>query len=324
MIFPPNYFITIFLFLLITWNIQAQDQPIDVDSITIEQPNSLPSDTTNQAPSTKNQELRTKSQKPKTTKKALLWSLMPGGGQFYNRQAWKAPIYVGGMTGLSILAIQQSQQYKKFNQTIQDTIALGFAPTIALRQQRDQAVQRRRQAIWGIGGIYALSVLDAFAQSKIAQETRLRRPLKAAYLSAVVPGLGQIYNKSWWKLPFVYGGFGAGGGFIYYNLSRRNLYRDEFRARNWVSYRDPDPTLARLSDEVLLSRKQLFQRRFDLSIILTTAWYALTIIDAIVDGHLRDFDVDDDLSWRVEPYFTPPLGMGEVPASGGLRLGFRF
>ena len=138
-------------------------------------------------------------------------------------------------------------------------------------------------------------------------------PTKAIIYSAIFPGLGQIYNKKYWKLPIVYGGF---IGFSYaiswngrYYTDYSNGYIDIMdddpatdRWKNFLPYgRDPESIDKEWLKDVLKRRKDFYRRFRDLSIIGTVAMYGLCIIDAYVDAQLFDFDMSQDLSLRIEP-----------------------
>lgn len=147
-------------------------------------------------------------------------------------------------------------------------------------------------------------------------------PKKATIMSAALPGLGQVYNGSWWKVPIIYGGF---GGLTYMAVSNHmdmTRYKDAYLMRV-----DDDPTTVdefagRYSDANLQQLKTTSQRNRDLSFILMGILYALNIIDANVDGHLKDFDVSEDLSLRVRPVMIPsaPGQMGAPGIALNLRL----
>lgn len=150
-------------------------------------------------------------------------------------------------------------------------------------------------------------------------------PKRAVMYSAIFPGLGQIYNKKYWKLPIVYGGF---MGFAYAISWNNKTYQDYYNAYkdynydkgikgepedgygSWTSYTDqskePVDYLSNSSFEANLKRRtDTFRRYRDLSIILAVAWYFLCMADAYVDAQLFDFDISPDLSMRVEPVVTP-------------------
>ena len=128
-------------------------------------------------------------------------------------------------------------------------------------------------------------------------------PRRASIMSAVVPGLGQIYNRKYWKLPIIYGGLGAFGYLFMINNDEYQSYR-----RNLVAIYDGDPATVNktpYSAEQLQSQKAYYKRFRDLSAIGMGVIYILNIIDANVDAHLRTFDVSDDLSLKIRPWIPP-------------------
>lgn len=138
-------------------------------------------------------------------------------------------------------------------------------------------------------------------------------PFKATMMSVALPGLGQVYNGKWWKVPIIYGGF---GGLIYssvFNDMKCRTFKEAYLIRI-----DDDPTttdqfVGRYSDANLRELVDFYQRNRDLSLIFTGVLYALNIIDASVDAHLKDFDVSDDLSLRIRPTMHQ-IGPAMMPA----------
>ncbi len=136
-------------------------------------------------------------------------------------------------------------------------------------------------------------------------------PSKAAFYSAVLPGLGQIYNKKYWKLPIVYGAIGTGIYAYTYNNNQYNRTRkafkrrkagfmdDEFYAFNGQEIKPGEP---RLGDDDLQRAQERFQEDRDLSLLITIGLYVLNIVDANVDAHLKQFNVNDDLSFDIKPF----------------------
>lgn len=133
-------------------------------------------------------------------------------------------------------------------------------------------------------------------------------PSKAAFYSAIVPGLGQIYNKRYWKVPLVWGAIGTGIYVYSFNNTEYNRARDAFKRRRagftddefWDINGDgsgPDIDL-----ESLQNAQERSQRDRDLALLLTIAAYALNIIDANVDAHLKQYNVDDNLAIDFNPY----------------------
>jgi len=132
---------------------------------------------------------------------------------------------------------------------------------------------------------------------------KLHSPKKAWILSAVLPGAGQIYNKKYWKAPIVWGGLAVAGYLLNDNLNQLNLYRDAY-----VAETDGDSNTINdtgLSQNQLLDLIDTYKTWRDWSYIGLAAVYILNIIDANVDAHLFYFDVSEDISMNVSPYFDP-------------------
>ncbi|WP_298221725.1 DUF5683 domain-containing protein [Flavobacterium sp.] len=136
-------------------------------------------------------------------------------------------------------------------------------------------------------------------------------PAKAAFYSAILPGLGQAYNKKYWKIPLVYGALGATLYFYTSNNNKYHEFRDAYKAR---LAGNPDPKYDYLDDSRLIRAQRFYRRNRDLSMLLTVGFYALNIIDANVDAHLGQFNVNDNLSVRPdlypdEQYRKPTFGL---------------
>ncbi|HKI90046.1 MAG TPA: DUF5683 domain-containing protein, partial [Draconibacterium sp.] len=135
-------------------------------------------------------------------------------------------------------------------------------------------------------------------------------PKKATLYSAILPGLGQAYNKKYWKIPLVYIGFGAIGYFIKWN---NDNYQINKKAYHDLTDNDPDtkfyetltafqyydlnnPTSEANFKDGLNKRQEYYRRNRDMLIISMAGFYGLQIIDASVDAHLFNFDMSDDLT----------------------------
>ena len=135
-------------------------------------------------------------------------------------------------------------------------------------------------------------------------------PTKATWLALVIPGGGQIYNRKYWKLPIIYGGF---AGCAYALSWNGKMYKDYSQAYldimdsnpNTKSYEDLLPPNAQYNEEQLKNtlkrRKDSFRRFRDLSIFAFIGVYLISIIDAYVDAELSNFDISPDLSMKLEP-----------------------
>ena len=128
----------------------------------------------------------------------------------------------------------------------------------------------------------------------------LHDPKKAALLS-LIPGLGQIYNKKWWKLPIIYAGLGVTGYFAVANGKEAIRSRNEFFFRQYGATEYYDPKWDGYDNNSVLNDKNYYLRNMEICIGVFTILYALNIIDALVDAHLFYFDVSDDLSFRITP-----------------------
>lgn len=119
------------------------------------------------------------------------------------------------------------------------------------------------------------------------------RPAKAAFYSAIVPGLGQAYNKKYWKIPIVYGALIGSLSVYAYNNSKYHDYRDAYKLR---LAGEPETEYAFLDNDRLIRAQRFHQRNRDLSLLVAGAFYVLNIVDANIDAHLKQFNVDENLS----------------------------
>ena len=124
---------------------------------------------------------------------------------------------------------------------------------------------------------------------------------RAAIYSAVLPGLGQIYNRKYWKLPILYGGAAALGYFLVWNQGNYVDFRNSYKVRTGADPNLPDKYPEILDPQRLKLAQDYYKRNRDLCIILSVVLYGLNIVDAAVDGHMKNFDVSDDLSLGVSP-----------------------
>lgn len=159
---------------------------------------------------------------------------------------------------------------------------------------------------------------------------RLTRPGKAALLAAIAPGAGQIYNRSWWKLPLVYGSLGGIGFFEQYSQKGFTEYVKAINAYDAGELKLGDPKLgpraSRETSRNALDRGVVFYRgNRDLFILYFGLAYGLQIVDALVDAHLKSFDVSDDLSLHWEPALLPvPGSPSPFPTVPGAVVALRF
>lgn len=151
---------------------------------------------------------------------------------------------------------------------------------------------------------------------------RKHSPARACVYSAILPGLGQIYNRKWWKAPIVWGAVGTLGYFMV--ATRRNYvtYRNAYRLRIDTSATTIDQFDSVYSTSTLKGLRDQWQRYSEQTILGFSAIYILNIVDAFVDAHLWDFDVSDDLSAHFKPDFRYNAFTGQSQFS--LNLAFKF
>lgn len=167
----------------------------------------------------------------------------------------------------------------------------------------------------------SISIQDTTHLEPIAA-SRIIIPRKATIYSAVLPGLGQVYNKQWWKVPFFYGGFVTLGYFInsynkgssnalnaYHDLKDRNPKTNSYTIYENILYEgeinetNVDQTLLKNIENELNDKKD----KRDQYIVYTAFFYLFNILDANVSAHLIDFDISEDLSLNFQPIAVDPI-----------------
>ncbi|WP_299325146.1 DUF5683 domain-containing protein [uncultured Maribacter sp.] len=171
-------------------------------------------------------------------------------------------------------------------------------------------------------------IKDSVSLKKTKKEFNPLAPSKAAFYSAVLPGMGQIYNKRYWKAPIVWGAIGGSAYMYAWNNNQYQRFRtafirrqagftdDEYYDINGDNAVGDDPDL---DTDDLESQQERFQSDRDLWLVAAIGLYALNIVDANVDAHLKQFNIDDDLSIDFEPYLdfnqvtnSPNYGMALI------------
>lgn len=144
-----------------------------------------------------------------------------------------------------------------------------------------------------------------FPNASTQIKTRPHNPRSAIILSAVLPGAGQVYNHQAWKIPIVYAGLGAVSYIVFDNYRQMKMFKDEYLYR--VKH-NGTPLLDKYSNYPTANILNLYQSKnkdFQLYVFVDLAVYALNIVDAFVFAHLYDFEINDNLSFHVEPIILP-------------------
>jgi len=238
--------------------------------------------------------------------------VLPGVGQIYNKQFWKAPVFWATMTGGAYLYHSQHKLYKSFSNAYELKNNYLKNPSLSsdpypqhsldhLKNWRDRHYFLRTVGLVTLGASYMVNVVDAYASAQT-----YHNPRAATLMSTLLPGSGQIYNRKYWKLPIIYGGFGA---LIYYSqvnhkyfLKYRDMYEQKIASLNNAEIDDPEPLA---SPEAILREREHWRRNRDLNYIGIGLLYVLNVIDANVDAHLAEFDISDDLSMNISPTIAP-------------------
>lgn len=196
-------------------------------------------------------------------------------------------------------------------------IALGFLQFSWSQKETDSLINNKDERVILIRDTIVSRQIDPLA------------PSKAAFYSAILPGLGQAYNKKYWKIPIVYAAIGTGVYFYINNTNQLNRYRDAYKSRLagfntdefWGTDANGIPLAApRIENDGLIRAQQTFRRNQELSLLITIGLYALNIIDANVDAHLLQFNVDENLA--VKPHYK--YNQIDNTTDLGLTVNFKF
>lgn len=272
-----------------------------------------------------------------------LSAILPGSGQFINKQYYKIPIFYAGIAGFGYIGYKSNKLYKEtYNRyKIATTDPTNFStfngdfnniggrlPDVNnlndLQNHYIRYKQYRNISYGAASAIYLLSIADAVVNFKDNQE---HSPTKATILSTIFPGLGQVYNGKYWKVPILYGGFTAFGYAISFTGSEYKRYKTAY---NYATDNDPntvDEFNGKRSPDQLKSVRDYYRRNRDYAIIGCAALYVLNIIDANVDASLYDYEIDDNLSVKIEPTFVNDgywVAQQSTPFAPGMKLTFKF
>ena len=164
---------------------------------------------------------------------------------------------------------------------------------------------------------------EVIIDSPVREPMNILAPSKAAFYSAVLPGLGQAYNKKYWKIPIVYAALGTGVYFYLDNDKVYKRYRNAYKSRLAGHTDDEfygDGQSPKVSSEGLIRAQNTLRRNKELSLLITFGLYALNIIDANVDAHLLQYNLDENLA--LKPHFK--YNEQENSTNLGVTLNFKF
>ena len=255
---------------------------------------------------------------------------LPGFGQIYNKQYWKLGVLYPMVAASTTMFALEHKKYKplkaEYDQYLIDN---GYFRTPELDELQTKMIRHNtmQQIYAGIAiASYIYFIGDAAVNYSTNEISGIK---KATTLSTICPGAGQIYNKSYWRVPIIIGGMASTIYTIDWNNRGYQRFKTAYALR--VDYeKNPEKYPGGSADEFhgsysstfLKNLKDSYRRNRDLCILLTAGVYILNIIDAHVDAHLKDFDISDDLAVNVEPYFgTTSI---ETKPTFGLNLNVKF
>jgi hypothetical protein len=203
----------------------------------------------------------------------------------------------------TVWANAQTNDSVTYNSVVLDTVetATSEAKQELLKSKLSQAK----------AGEAKFDTLDRQNSKNLPKKVFMPDPNKSVWYALLLPGAGQIYNRRYWKLPIVYGGFaalayGIGWNGKFYNAYSKGYrdYMDNNPSTNSFEGLVPNSSVGNVK-EFLENRQNQFRRSRDLCIIGTVAFYAVTVLDAFVDAALADFDISPNLSMKIAPTVIP-------------------
>ena len=219
-------------------------------------------------------------------------------------------------------------------QTVSDTLHADTLTTKAGKSSRPVADSLKQEPeLWKneMDAPLDTSVMDSLLKNGLTKVRRDKRnfqpdPIRSMWLGLVFPGGGQIYNRKFWKLPIIYGGFLGCTYALTWNNQMLSDYSQAYLDimdddPNTMSYEKMLPINFNMSGreeqfkEIFKNRKNYYRKYRDMSILAFIAVYALSVIDAYVDAELSSFDISEDLSFQLQPTFinTDPRAGNRAP-----------
>lgn len=169
--------------------------------------------------------------------------------------------------------------------------------------------------------LFVLLIGQGVSAQQKSESIKAHSPKRATIYSAILPGMGQVYNKQAWKVPIIYA-LGATTVYVAIDNYKNSVkFKDEYFNRLNGNTSELLADYQTYSDESILSLHQVYNKNFQLGIIITGAVYLLNIVDAMVYGHLFDFEINEDLGASIRPFATPSFGC--FSPSIGMSLSIR-
>lgn len=224
---------------------------------------------------------------------------VPGFAQIRNRDYWKVPVLYGTAGGFVGLGFWSNGKSKSAFEEYQNAIKLGL-PKSEIDRLHIKSNKLKTQTTLFFAGA-ALSYLYFLSDGITNYNGKVKAPTKAALMGLFIPGGGQFYNKSYWKIPIYYGSLAALGYVVSYNNNGYNRYKNAYNAATDNDPMTKDEFNGQYSPEQLRNLRNDFKRSRDLSIFYLTGVYVLGVIEAYVDASFKSYDISDNLSMKIRP-----------------------
>ena len=204
-------------------------------------------------------------------------------------------------------------------------LIFSLISSVLLAQEKQQDTLKVKEE-----KIYSAKELKKIARFEKREARRIKNirpynalaPSKAAFYSAVLPGLGQAYTGKYWKIPIVYGALGTGIGIAIWNQNRydevRDIYKDRLRGITTDRFFDQENNRPLLSINTLVQAQKSFKKQQELSILITLGLYVLNIVDANVTAHLQQYNLNDKLS------VNPKIEVNDLQSNPNYGLAFQY
>ena len=244
------------------------------------------------------------------SKVCLTAAVLPGYGQIYNKQYWKLPILYGTMGASIGLWAHFGSEYRPLKRQYDEMLLNGMGRTEELNALQSKMIRTNTSKqifMLTTAASYIYFLGDAALNYSTNEVSSVK---KATTLSLICPGAGQIYNKSYWRAPIVWGGLASMIYVVDWNNRGFQRFKKAYSLlsdyeQNPDKYPDgpADEFKGRYSSTFIKNLRDSNRRNRDLSILLTAGVYIFQAVDAHVDAHLKDFDISDDLTVDLKPMF---------------------
>lgn len=240
------------------------------------------------------------------------------------------------MKGVQAMCVHELMTVNNERNIINDSITVNAQDSIISLEQDDKVAQKIKELESPVDTAMISLKSDSILNDKEKKPVKRWIPdsNKSLWMAMVLPGAGQIYNRKYWKLPIIYGGFVGCAYALTWNTKMYNDYSQAYQDimsdnPNNDSYKDFIPPYVDIESNLeyyqntFKNAKDIYRRQRDLSIFAFIGVYLLSVIDAYVDAELSDFDISKDLSLKLEPTLFNDI-LRNRPQGIGLQCNIKF